>query len=725
MTRQGFKADTVVKVASVATTGNVVLSGIQNLDGLTGASGDIVCVWQQTAPAENGLYVMLSGAWKRIQEFNEDSNMRGAVIEVLNGTLYGKRTFQCSNTSAINVGVTAIRIDLRDSAENLVSGFLSWSGSGNFWSLTGSDLTVLRAGEGRVMGKRVVWAAGQSVSLTANKGYFIVINSVGVLTAVDIASLVNANKLIYFENFKTFMCNNIVLFSGWFDGVELILSKNTHPYSYNCEISAHDHFRLGSVFTGTGAKISLLSATNRTIQSVGADLIDDHGVLTSIPDYNASALSLIGVWRNGSGLAQRYHRRNFTINAASTAPTAGATYTDVNGNTWTVLFTNVAKTLVECWASVWVTQPPSSGDLTKTGGTGDATLTFTSVATNRVVPTSYISGGVPVPLGSGGATRYGICAIYAHPTDLQSPSVAAPAPQFVAVMSTVAYNSNSNAASSIGTGSTPDLTQFTIPVEIEALEPVLMGFVICDGSDRQIEAYTGNGFVNGVRSLKQTSSSQFASGAVAIADALNVLVDASAFDGILETTDTTVKAVVDRLNAYGKVALLQEDIIPVDFMEDGAAAPDASALYTNGKAKIRARKFSGTANQDLYFNWPVPEQINAAVGIQFAVEYIISEASAPSEGNIVSFKLAGYSVGNGDTTDGTFGTAVASSRTHPAGDAQHDRYLTEKSAMITVTNLAVLETAILQLQRDAEGADSYGEKVAVTGIRIYWSKLKA
>lgn len=170
--------------------------------------------------------------------------------------------------------------------------------------------------------------------------------------------------------------------------------------------------------------------------------------------------------------------------------------------------------------------------------------------------------------------------------------------------------------------------------------------------------------------------------------------------------------------------ILEEDIIPIDFMEDGTIAPDVSELYTNGNAKMRVRKFSGVANQDLYFNWPVPEKIDASVGIKFAVEFVISEGTGPNAEK-VSFTLAGYSVGNGDNTTSAFGGAIASNLGATTAN-QHSRFLTAKSAAITLTDLAVSELAFMNLIRDAVGAeDTYAQKVAVIGIRIYWSKLKS
>jgi hypothetical protein len=49
----------------VATTANIALTGIQTIDGNLLVAGDRVLVKDQTAPAENGLYVAGTGAWTR------------------------------------------------------------------------------------------------------------------------------------------------------------------------------------------------------------------------------------------------------------------------------------------------------------------------------------------------------------------------------------------------------------------------------------------------------------------------------------------------------------------------------------------------------------------------------------------------------------------------------------------------------------------------------------
>lgn len=108
--------------------------------------------------------------------------------------------------------------------------------------------------------------------------------------------------------------------------------------------------------------------------TMGVDVLDDNvparllgqtkGALTTLPPvYNFIT--------TGSG---NYNRSNIFFIATGSA-TTGATYTN-NGNTFTVVDTVASGTQIKMTGDG---EPSVAGTLTKTGGTGDATLTFYSV----------------------------------------------------------------------------------------------------------------------------------------------------------------------------------------------------------------------------------------------------------------------------------------------------------------------------------------------------------
>jgi hypothetical protein len=433
------------------------------------------------------------------------------------------------------------------------SGFVSWGGSGNYYSLSSGTFTVLRAGVGRLSGSKITWAGGESVgSLAADKTYYIGYNATNTLVAIDAATIYSASPETYYENMHTMFINNVILFTVWMDTVTPVVSHENHPYEYGTDISVHDHFRLGHVFTGTGAMLSVLSSANATVQSIGEDRLDDHGLSSKVPDLTGAVLDVTPVFKNASGRAKRYNRRVFTVSGVSVTPVYPKAYTN-NGSTFTVLHTNIVagSGTIICWTSSGTSLPQASGTLTGVpGGTGDATITFSAYTSPAGCSSTYTPANVVTPLGTGGATRYGIWAVYLVKSDLQTPTTADPVPTYIWVPSTVAYNSSANAALSLGAGTAPDMTQFQQSSDLLALEPCLNGFVLMDGSTRVIPAYTGNGFTAGVRTFKATSAGQFSAGAVAVAAAVNVAADTTNFNSLLSSADVNVQLALETLDNY-------------------------------------------------------------------------------------------------------------------------------------------------------------------------------
>jgi len=93
--------------AFCSTTANITLSGIQNLDGTTGAADVRVLVQNQTTQTQNGIYLMKSGSWIRTADADSGLELQWAVIAVANGTTKGGKVFRCS-VSNIVIGSTNI-----------------------------------------------------------------------------------------------------------------------------------------------------------------------------------------------------------------------------------------------------------------------------------------------------------------------------------------------------------------------------------------------------------------------------------------------------------------------------------------------------------------------------------------------------------------------------------------------------------------------------------------
>jgi len=132
-----------IAYADLMAVGNVTKSGEQTIDGvLTSASR--VLLTQQTAGAENGLWLTGAGAWTRITPYNTDAGLRQVIFLVTKGTANAGVTMQNTNTSAITVDATALTFQAVDAfpvtAPSLTSGATVnlASVSSNFVTITSS-----------------------------------------------------------------------------------------------------------------------------------------------------------------------------------------------------------------------------------------------------------------------------------------------------------------------------------------------------------------------------------------------------------------------------------------------------------------------------------------------------------------------------------------------------------------------------------------------------------
>lgn len=160
------------------------------------------------------------------------------------------------------------------------------------------------------------------------------------------------------------------LASGTFTGA--INVRNTSVHAITVEIPA------GSSFNSTG---------------------NTGGAITfSAPSVYQSAT--VTGFTTGSRLQFYDVQYAFTVSGVTITPTAGATYTDANGVTYTVRSASITagSGTVTAYGLAF---PPDSGTLTKTGGTGDATLTFSAYAdTGTSLANATASSGNVVISGS-------------------------------------------------------------------------------------------------------------------------------------------------------------------------------------------------------------------------------------------------------------------------------------------------------------------------------------
>jgi len=91
----------------IATVFNVTLSGLQTIDGISGADGDRVLVWKQSDQRENGIWIMHSGAWVRAIDADTSNELIKATVKITAGSVNINACFRQAE-DFISIGDTPI-----------------------------------------------------------------------------------------------------------------------------------------------------------------------------------------------------------------------------------------------------------------------------------------------------------------------------------------------------------------------------------------------------------------------------------------------------------------------------------------------------------------------------------------------------------------------------------------------------------------------------------------
>jgi len=136
---EGVKPKEAVRVA---TTGNITLSGLQTIDSVALAAGDRVLVKDQTAQAQNGIYVVSTGAWTRATDFDQltpINEIKGAYVAVSQGATHAGQVWICnSNPTTLNT----------DPITFVYFNSIATLNGGNGINITGTTIDVDHDGQG-------------------------------------------------------------------------------------------------------------------------------------------------------------------------------------------------------------------------------------------------------------------------------------------------------------------------------------------------------------------------------------------------------------------------------------------------------------------------------------------------------------------------------------------------------------------------------------------------
>ena len=203
-TAQGLDIKASVKAA---TTANITLSGAQTIDGVSIVAGDRVLVKNQSAPAENGIYVADSSSWTRSSDMDAWSEFPGAFTFVEEGS-QADTGWVCTVNQGGTLGVTAVTWTQFSGAGTYNAG-TGLTLSGNTFSITNTGVTAGSYG-----------GASQTLSAT--------VNAQGQLTSLSAQSIAIANTQVSgLGTMSTQDANNVAITGGsvtnltTFDGITI------------------------------------------------------------------------------------------------------------------------------------------------------------------------------------------------------------------------------------------------------------------------------------------------------------------------------------------------------------------------------------------------------------------------------------------------------------------------------------------------------------------------
>lgn len=109
---QGLVSQGIKNSVRVATTGAIALSGVQTIDAIVLVAGDRVLVKNQASGAQNGIYVVATGAWVRALDADESVEVKpGMLVGVDAGTVNGGSVWRLSNAEPPTLGTTALTFE--------------------------------------------------------------------------------------------------------------------------------------------------------------------------------------------------------------------------------------------------------------------------------------------------------------------------------------------------------------------------------------------------------------------------------------------------------------------------------------------------------------------------------------------------------------------------------------------------------------------------------------
>ena len=149
-----------------ATTANITLSATQTIDGISIVAGDRVLVKNQTASAENGIYVAAAGAWARSADMSVWGEVSSAFTFIETGTTQADTGWVATADAGGTIGTTAMYWAQFSSGGSYTAG-TGLTLTGTIFSITNTAVTAATYGSASSTLTATVNAQGQLTGLSS------------------------------------------------------------------------------------------------------------------------------------------------------------------------------------------------------------------------------------------------------------------------------------------------------------------------------------------------------------------------------------------------------------------------------------------------------------------------------------------------------------------------------------------------------------------------------
>jgi hypothetical protein len=163
----GLSTELAIKApVKAATTGNITLSAVQTIDGISCSAGDRVLVKDQTTGTEDGIYLVQSTSWTRAKDWDGPRDItRGTLVIVTQGTVNSDTVWRTTATDdPYVIGTVDPTLVLAEFFGNLSGGFK--------YKFDSSTTTAEDPGDGDFRLNNSAIAAATVITLSNNSADF-------------------------------------------------------------------------------------------------------------------------------------------------------------------------------------------------------------------------------------------------------------------------------------------------------------------------------------------------------------------------------------------------------------------------------------------------------------------------------------------------------------------------------------------------------------------------